>query len=190
VKKKKEVRDYSYWLRRGIPAVLIPGIIFASMYGVKSLSSMGKYYEDERIFPRSGEVVQVEDGDTFLLTSGQRVRMIGINAPDRGKEGYEEAKKYLRDRIENQKVWLEYDRYQNDKYGRILAWVWKGCESEKPEFLGADYMHLKVNRSRGYVETKPAGCKKGELVNKTMAEEGKAEGVVYWSRGRLKYRVQ
>lgn len=169
--------------------MLISGIIFASIYGVNKLDKIKNYYTDERIFPKSGEMVEVEDGDTFRLKSGQSVRLIGINSPDRGEEGYEEAKDKLKELIDKQKLWLEYDRYQDDKYGRILAWVWVGCEGKRVTTLPADYMHLNGKESRGYVTVKPKGCEKGELVNKKMVEEGAAEAVSYEKRGRLKYKL-
>lgn len=169
--------------------MLIPGLIFASIYGVKNIDKLTNYYENVRIFPKIGIVREVEDGDTVRLQSGQVVRLIGINAPDRGKSGYEEAKNKLEEMTKSQKLWLEYDRYQDDKYGRILAWVWVGCESEKVATLPADYMHLSGNESRGYVTNKPDGCQSGALVNREMVENGMAEAVEYEKRGRLKYRM-
>ena len=72
--------------------------------------------------------------DTFILKSEVRVRLIGIDAPDRGQKNYSEATNELTKKISNKKVFLEYDRYQDDKYGRVLAWVWISCEST-PKFL-------------------------------------------------------
>ncbi len=77
-------------------------------------------------------------------------------------------------------------RYQDDKYGRILAWVWVDCET-KPTFLPADYMHLSKNESlEGLVEN-PRGCSEGKLVNETLVKSGNGEVVVYEDRGKLKY---
>jgi len=56
--------------------------------------------------------------------------MLLIDSPARGKEDYKELEEFLEGLIKDKKVWLEYDRYQNDKYGRILAWVWINCESK------------------------------------------------------------
>lgn len=159
------------------------------MYGVRNINKIGNYYEDEKIFPKSGMVLEVEDGDTFRLDSGQVVRMIGVNAPDRGKDGYETAKDGLRKITEKQKIWLEYDRYQDDKYGRILAWVWVDCETDMVKMPPADYMHLSGKQSREYVTTNPNGCSKGKMVNREMVKNGNAEMVSYEKRGRLKYEL-
>jgi len=175
-------------VKKGIPAILIPGILFAGIYGIKSISKINNYYQSEKMFPKSGIVAEVEDGDTFELATGHKVRMIGINAPDRGKEDYEESKGVI-EALKNKKVWLEYDRYQDDKYGRILAWVWIGCETDNPKMLPADYMHLSGNESREYVTKNPEGCEKGELLNKRMILNGLAETVNYEKRGRLKYKL-
>ena len=177
-------------LAKGIPAVLIPGIIFASIYGVKNLDKLEKYQNDTKIFPRNGIVEKVTDGDTFELESGQVVRLTGVNAPDRGEEGYDEAGGYLKKRLENKKVYLEYDRYQDDKYGRILAWVWVDCESEKPEFTAWDYMRVNNSESKPYITEKPEGCKEGELINKSLVEEKMASPSVIGKRGRLKYQLE
>lgn len=184
----KSTFDYKSLIRKGVPAVLIPGIIFAGIYSIDNLKRIKNYYESELIFPRSGVIKEVDDGDTFRMESGHKIRMLGIDAPDRGKPGYEEAKKEI-EGLKNQTVWLEYDRYQDDKYGRILAWVWMKCEDKEPKFFPANYMHLSGNESRNYVVTKPDGCLRGELLNRTMVEKKLAEPVSYEKRGRLKYLV-
>jgi len=76
---------------------------------------------------------------------------------------------------------------QDDKYGRILAWVWVNCETENPEMLPAEYMHLSGNESREYLTANPKGCVKGELLNKKLVDNKFAEAVNYGKRGRLKY---
>lgn len=150
---------------------------------------MRDYYGDEKIFPKSGIAAEVEDGDTFRLTTGQTVRMVGMDAPNRGEAGDKEAREELERMIKEKKVWLEYDRYQDDKYGRILGWVWVDCESNRPKFKPADYMHLSGKESREYLEEKAEGCKEGTLINKKMVEKGLASPVTYEKRGRLKYRL-
>lgn len=177
------------WLRKiGVVGVLIPGIIITvAALGVKNWQGLGPdIHGNKRVFPDTGVVRQVIDGDTFELQSGVRVRMIGINAPDRGEEKEDEATKRLSDLINDRRVWLEYDRYQDDKDGRVLAWVWRACEVT-PSFLPAGYMHLTYNRSREGLTDNPAGCKKGKLVQEEMIKAGLARVEVYKDRGELKY---
>lgn len=164
--------------------ILIPGILFAHQRGwnpdIKTIFQMPIRY------PHAGKVKAVEDGDTFVITSGVRVRMIGINAPERGNSGFVEGTEELDRLIDGKTVYLEYDRYQDDKYGRLLAWVWMDCESN-PVFLPADYMHMSKNQSRSGLTENPSGCTSGTLVNEIMVNEGFAQVVTYKDRGELKY---
>lgn len=172
--------------KAGIAGVLIPGILLAWYVKTGRIDNFDDYYKAKVIFPHSGLVEAVKDGDTFDLKSGARIRMLGVNAPDRGKKGYDEAGEFLTELIKDKRVYLEYDRYQDDKYGRILAWVWLDCEG-KPKFKGPFYMHLSGNRSRKGLIDNPDGCKKGILVNEEMVDRGFAKTVKYNKRGPLKY---
>jgi len=114
--------------KKGFPQVLIPGLLVAAALGFKGVTLLKDYYQNKQIFPDSGYVQQVEDGDTFVLKNSRTIRLIGINAPERGEKNYTETSNYLINHLSNQRVYLEYNRYQDDPYGRILAWVWIGCE--------------------------------------------------------------
>lgn len=69
-------------------------------------------------------VTKVIDGDTFLVEGGQKVRMLGIDADERGYPCYTEAKNALEQMVLNKRVLLEPDAEDKDKYGRLLRWVW------------------------------------------------------------------
>lgn len=172
----------------GVPGVLIPGILLAITLGWNPmiLNKTKDYYAIQTLFPKVGVVKEVYDGDTFQLTNGVEVRLIGIDAPARGKEGHDTAKQYLIKVVDGKRIYLEYDRYQDDKFGRMLAWVWVDCEKE-PVFLAPDYMHLSGNASREGLMDNPDGCKKGKLVNEVMIDRGFANIVFYQDRGELKY---
>jgi endonuclease YncB( thermonuclease family) len=186
---KKKSKPTVGWLRKiGVPAVLIPGIIFATIYGVKNISKLGPdYYKNKQVFPTSGYVEKVEDGDTLTLKNGAVVRLYGIDAPDRGEKKYAEATELLGQLVDEKKIWLEYDRYQDDKYGRIMAWVWTGC-GDNPKLLQADYMRLSLNQSKEGLMTNPVGCERGKLVQEEMVKAGLAAVQVYEGRGELKYQ--
>ena len=184
-KEKSPKRITPGWLRKiGVKEVLIPGMIVAAALGWAGWKNLGPdYHENKQVFREVGVVREIRDGDTFVLNGGVVVRMIGIDAPAND----EESKNGLTSLIEDKRVWLEYDRYQDDKYGRVLAWVWVGCETN-PEFLPAEYMHLTYNRSRPGLTDNPAGCKKGKLVQEEMIKVGLAEVELYKDRGELKYQ--
>ena len=69
------------------------------------------------------------DGDTIILESGERIRYLGIDAPevahDRVKADCfgEQAKELNSDLVLHQRVSLRYDREVIDPYGRFLAYV-------------------------------------------------------------------
>lgn len=83
--------------------------------------------EQRDLYNYEAYCTNVVDGDTadlsidagFRLTTEQRVRLLGINTPERNQEGYEAAKAYLKGRILNKKVIVE--TYKTDVFGRYLG---------------------------------------------------------------------
>ena len=78
---------------------------------------------------------RVVDGDTVMVVYKEsllRVRLIGINTPesvheDQSKNTPEgvEASNYVKELLKNiSKLWLEFDKDQEDDYGCTLAYVW------------------------------------------------------------------
>ncbi|WP_245597676.1 thermonuclease family protein [Psychromonas aquimarina] len=75
---------------------------------------------------------KINDGDTVTLTNGSLVRFIGINTPEinyRDKSLSEpfsfEAKQLLEKYIKaGDKLHLVFDKTKQDKYGRVLAYVY------------------------------------------------------------------
>ncbi len=71
----------------------------------------------------------VNDGDTVGAVIGgrfEKIRLIGIDAPEMGQEPWGEmAKKRLQEMISSssRKVRIEYDAEKRDKYGRLLAYL-------------------------------------------------------------------
>ncbi len=71
-----------------------------------------------------GFVGRVLDGDTFELNNSKKVRLIGINSPERGEIYYDESRRKLKDLIEGKKVFMEKDKEEKDRYGRLLRYVY------------------------------------------------------------------
>ena len=77
----------------------------------------------------NGYVKNVVDGDTidvhFNICGIQRVRLVGINTPEIGEEGYEEAKDFVNTTCWGEAIKLDVDdKRQYDTHYRILAVVY------------------------------------------------------------------
>lgn len=77
-------------------------------------------------------VARVVDGDTLRLRDGRSVRFIGINTPEIGRKGKpseafaEQARDTLKQLLgANAQVGLRFGRERKDRYGRLLAHVFR-----------------------------------------------------------------
>jgi endonuclease YncB( thermonuclease family) len=68
-------------------------------------------------------VTKVIDGDTFLIEGGYSVRILGIDADERGYPCYWPAKERLEKLILNKEVKLEKEKEDFDQYCRYLRYV-------------------------------------------------------------------
>ncbi|MFN3527670.1 MAG: thermonuclease family protein [Candidatus Altarchaeaceae archaeon] len=68
-------------------------------------------------------VTKVIDGDTIIVEGGRHVRLLGIDADEKGYPCYDEAKKRLEELVLNKEVYLERDIEDKDQYGRYLRYV-------------------------------------------------------------------
>ena len=79
---------------------------------------------------RAAVVRSVIDGDTVQIQNGERVRLIGINAPEYEpwrnlEEPYgREAALFLKRLLTGKKIFLESDSEKKDKYGRTLSYAY------------------------------------------------------------------
>lgn len=66
-------------------------------------------------------VLTVPDGDSLQLADGRRIRLLGVDAPERGRCGATEAREWLESQVKGQRVVLR--DIVTDDYGRQLAVV-------------------------------------------------------------------
>src|SRR3989344_1659690 len=64
------------------------------------------------------EVSKIIDGDTIKLSTGEELRLIGLNAPESGQACSLEATEKLRDFVLGKEVTLESDIDNKDQYNR------------------------------------------------------------------------
>jgi micrococcal nuclease len=86
-------------------------------------------------------VTFVVDGDTVELLDKTRVRLIGIDSPERGDHYYSEARSKLVELIQNKEIRLEKDVSETDRYGRLVRYI----------YLGEMFVNLEMVRS-GYAK--------------------------------------
>jgi micrococcal nuclease len=92
-------------------------------------------------------VVRVIDGDTVEIEGGERVRYIGIDAPEivhptEPAEYFgEEAAEKNRELVERKMVSLERDVEGRDEYGRLLRYVWLGDTMINAELVRLGYAY-------------------------------------------------
>ena len=91
----------------------------------------------------------VADGDTIILLDGRHVRYIGIDTPEidhknhRAEPMGNEAQSMNRKLVGGWQLRLEYDREKTDRYGRILAYVYRSDGLfVNAELLRQGYAHV------------------------------------------------
>lgn len=101
-------------------------ILFFMLFSVSLFASCPRYGWDDSVV-----VKKINDGDTVTLENGRLVRFIGINTPEINYRNLSKSDPYALDAkalLERyirpgDKLKLLYDKTKQDKYGRILAYV-------------------------------------------------------------------
>ena len=95
-------------------------------------------------------VERVVDGDTLLLRGGARVRLLGVDTPesvtpDRPVEPLgPEAAEFTRRSVQTRKVRLAFDKERRDRFGRLLAYVYRGDVLLNEELIRAGYSRAQL----------------------------------------------
>ena len=101
------------------------------------------YFSNEEDHP-DNYVKDVIDGDTFKINSGETVRILCVDTPEKGDKNYEEAKLFLEGRILNKEVQLKSIGDDKDKYGRILRYVYLNDTMINMEIIENNYSKLYI----------------------------------------------
>lgn len=96
------------------------------------------------LYTYAARVVRVVDGDTIVAEidlgfevylHNEHLRLLGINTPERGEDGYHTATDALSERVGGKEVFIctvkakRSDKEQTGKYGRYLATVYLDGEN-------------------------------------------------------------
>ncbi|MCX6723283.1 MAG: thermonuclease family protein [Candidatus Staskawiczbacteria bacterium] len=71
-------------------------------------------------------ITKVIDGDTVVVEGGYHIRLLGMDADEKGYPCYDQAKTRLEDLVLLKQVKLEKDKTDLDQYGRCLRYIFLG----------------------------------------------------------------
>lgn len=119
VKNEKSIKMKRKLDKHNIFSILLIVIAFFAGFLCAYFLLQEKPRLEEEVF-----VTQIIDGDTITVEGGARIRLLGIDAPEKGKEFYEESKNFLEDKILHKNINLEKDVTDKDRYDRFLRYIW------------------------------------------------------------------
>jgi len=157
--------------RRLFPAVLLLPILFLSL-GYSGLRADAGADTQPAVTAKLITVKRVIDGDTIELANGERVRYLGIDAPEmrrkvdgRWVEIHEpyavEAYELNRRLVEGRAVRLEFDRESRDRYHRLLAYVFVKDRLVNAELISSGFVQVRLH---------PPNLRYADLFMKLQAE--------------------
>jgi len=122
------------------------------------LSSCSIYFAPEFNLSREIRIYQVIDGDTFIISEGEYVRLIGIDTPERKELGYHEATDFLR-QFEGKAVMLNEEGNERDKFGRLLRHAFVNNQSLATLLLENEHAVIYKGYNGTYLEEFLAAAK-------------------------------
>ena len=106
--------------RRLLLRILFVLAVACLLVGFRLVQTTGPEREPDDRF----RVVEVVDGDTFLLYGGDRVRLLGVDTPEEGERFHDEATALLDSLVLGRSVRLSFAGRRRDHYGRLLAFAY------------------------------------------------------------------
>lgn len=92
--------------------------------GMSSSDILNKYNDTTCHVEVRSVCTKVVDGDTIYLANGEKIRLVGVNTPERGVQGYKSAKNFVKLLCLNKEVGVDVDDAKHkDKYNRTLGVV-------------------------------------------------------------------
>ncbi len=85
---------------------------------------LSQYNDTDCVAEKTGICTEVVDGDTIYLDTGEKIRFVGVNTPEKGVDGYYGSKYFVQKLCLNREVSIDVDDSKHtDKYGRTLGVV-------------------------------------------------------------------
>ena len=125
------------------------------------------------------QYLRPKDGDSFsVMLRGLEidVRLISVDCPEYKQEYGQEAREFTDNWLRSGKAYIEYDNRTQDRYKRVLGYVWR-----KDEMLNYELVRRGYCIAAYYPETKMyySEIKQGE-------ELARQEQLGIWEKGGLK----
>ncbi len=127
-------------------------------------------------------VTRVVDGDTLLLSGGDRLRLLGVDTPETVAPGRPveplgpEASAFTERMVEGKRVTLGYDKERKDRYGRLLVYVYVEGVLLNEELIRAGF-------SRAQFQYPYSGVMKARFSR--AEDEARETGRGLWAASRL-----
>lgn len=157
------MKKLTLWLAIGFALALLGNILFAVNNWQRNI------------------VVSVPDGDSLQLKDGRRVRLLGIDAPEKGRCMADQARQKLVDLAQGRHVRLK--NIATDSYGRMLAIViiedwtsWVGYMQKR-----FDPLMQRVLVSSGFARNRSSVSNPYNQVLKDAGEAARAAKLGIWS---------
>lgn len=101
-----------------------------------------------------GKLARLIDGDSFVLSSGLKVRLANIFAPEKGQDYAKAATSALATLLEGRNIGLSYTGPKRDRYDRALAQVYTlKPDGSKDQWVQMEMTRLGYGRVRSYADT-------------------------------------
>jgi len=187
-----------------IGALIIGGVIYIS-FGQKG----GKIVDNREIEKQCSNIpeladgavkmaTKIIDGDTFLIEGGYSVRILGIDADERGHPCYDAAKTGLEELILNKEVRLEKEKEKEkekedlDQWCRYLRYVFLGSQNIGLELVKKGLAVARFSPEDVKYREEIAGAEKEAKENKVGCKWGetkinKEEKVIEEKRAKLQW---
>ena len=137
----------------------------------------------------NGKVVSVTDGDTIKVRiPGEqvKVRLKGIDAPEKGQPYGNKSRKHLASLVAGKKVRVEF--YRRDRYGRVLGKVWVGDTDANLEQIRQGYAwwyeYYKADQSKADRKAYKKAHKKAKKAKLGLWADRKPINPYDWRKGK------
>ena len=156
MKSKNKVKKKQEKLKKNIHLIFLIALGVIIIISVLILMMLAKnliYPSNNNLSKEVNLAYYAIDGDTFKTTQGETIRLLCVDTPEKGEEGFEIARNHLSSILVNSdNITIERAEKQ-DKYKRTLAWVYYTNEQNEIILVNKEIIELNLGRLFEYEET-------------------------------------